>query len=701
MPRSAKGGSRMSMLAALRSRNPRAGRGLGVVGLCALVALALIAGSLVSAQAQQITQPGFRVYVIVLDGLRPQEVNATLTPNLNALRSEGTWYEQARAVFPAETLPNHAAMMTGVLPQRSGIIGNDYWLKGAGGGAPQRSRMAHPNLLGADTLTTRLENNFPISTATVQSKGYLWGLFRREPDPEGNPANLYQFENQENADHPGFQRQADYHPNPNSFPGYIIDPDDHTVDQSVMNLGFRQWVRSNPPLPQFAFVNLGDIDRSGHIDQGAAFTAGGLTALRQAALTDTDALIGQFVDELKDMDEWEQTVLIFASDHGMDWSLQDKDVSAPMTSALRAAGYRSDPGEPGPGPNGAGGDYYEVAGGGTSALYVEESEDIAPIAKIAAASTGVALVGTRSVPTDLPASLQDKVVPLAKLGMDHPKYNGDVVVLAQPGWAFRSGNPVPGNHGHPVTQNSVLMVTGGHHSLDDEPQSVGGAKVYDPPATPFSPPAGGPGNLSIAPTVAALFGLGEPLGGYDGAPLRDAFEKYALAAHTPGGAAPPPKDSTCVGRISSPTKGNVQVPPGSTCTVDADVRGSIQVEGTLVVLPGRTVGGSIRLLAAEAQVKLQQSTVSGAIYYKDNGTVELSGATVGDSVIVEQGTSELRFAGGTSSIGRNLDFRAQTDLTGTGNATVNGDARCNGNVNDQHLGMITVKGDKDGCPPLF
>ena len=39
-----------------------------------------------------------------------------------------------------------------------------------------------------------------------------------------------------------------------------------------MNLGFRQWIQSNPPAPHFAFVNLGDIDRAGHIDQAGAFT---------------------------------------------------------------------------------------------------------------------------------------------------------------------------------------------------------------------------------------------------------------------------------------------------------------------------------------------------------------------------------------------------------------------------------------------
>ena len=71
-------------------------------------------------------------------------------PTLSSLRARGNWYEQARAVFPAETLPNHVAMMTGVRPQRNGVIGNQYWHPNGGfrrallhGGA-RAARGRHP-----------------------------------------------------------------------------------------------------------------------------------------------------------------------------------------------------------------------------------------------------------------------------------------------------------------------------------------------------------------------------------------------------------------------------------------------------------------------------------------------------------------------------------------------------------------------------
>ena len=288
-------------------------------------------------------------------------------------------------------------------------------------------------------------------------------------------------------------------------------------------------------------MNLGDIDRSGHVDESGASAAGGLSAFRQTAMRDTDVLLGQFVDELKSTGAWEQTVLIFTSDHGMDWGTQDQDMNAEKVP--QAAGYGADSkGEPGRA-SGSGstmgeGDYYGAGNGGAAMLYVEEEADVEPIARLVAAQPGVEFIATKEpIPGVSDATL-------GELGLDHP-YAGDIVVFAEPGWAehstFTSANPLPGNHGHGITQNSVLMVAGGHPALDDEPESVSGLDVYDPPNRFFSPPTEGPGNMSVAPTVAALLGIGEPEGGYDVGPLREAFEPWALEPHDPCSANEPPR----------------------------------------------------------------------------------------------------------------------------------------------------------------
>ena len=73
-----------------------------------------------------------RVYVLVTDGLRPDEISADCTPTLHALRDKGTWYPNARSLPLMETLPNHVMMMTGVRPDRSGVPANKIYDPAAG-----------------------------------------------------------------------------------------------------------------------------------------------------------------------------------------------------------------------------------------------------------------------------------------------------------------------------------------------------------------------------------------------------------------------------------------------------------------------------------------------------------------------------------------------------------------------------------------
>ena len=231
-------------------------------------------------------------------------------------------------MFPSETIPNHAAMMTGVLPSRSGIIGNQYWHPNEC--RRERYYMEEPELLEADTLMTRLENSCgaAISTATVQSKDYLYGIFREEAPRPGDPNP---------------QRAADFHwQAPFYIPASGHIPDTFTMD------AFRTWIQEQPAtLPQFAFVNLGDIDRAGHVDEVGGATSGLTTPGRQAAIEDTDTQVGLLIDDLEASGAWDDTVLLFTSDHSMDWGPQNQNVD--MQGALTAAGYANDDrGDPGP-----------------------------------------------------------------------------------------------------------------------------------------------------------------------------------------------------------------------------------------------------------------------------------------------------------------------------------------------------------------
>ncbi|MGH7855849.1 MAG: alkaline phosphatase family protein, partial [Candidatus Binatia bacterium] len=376
-----------------------------------------------------------RVYVVVVDGLHPDEVGP-LTPTLSELRTGGTWYDDARAVMIAETLPNHVAMMTGVLPRRNGIPANDY----------KNGRMQDPTLIESPTLVTRLESPEcgPISTATIQSKTYLDNIFRAG----------------------GSQKQADFHWQP--FP--VIPVSDHAPDAATMS-AFLDWlVFDDPPTPHFAFVNLGDVDRSGHADPSGNT---GLPAFRQAALEHTDTQLRLLVGTLKLTGAWESTVLIITSDHSMDWSLPFNLIN--LSPVVGAAGQ-------------------VVQNGGAEMIYLNDASpgNVAAWAGTIEAVDGVAKAVTAATTPSL-----------ADLGLDHPN-TGHIVAFAEDGWRFsdpsQTSNPIPGNHGHAVTQASVLLVAGGHPALADDPAAVAGT----PPSGDDipDPPDGSFGNLDVAPTVA-------------------------------------------------------------------------------------------------------------------------------------------------------------------------------------------------------
>lgn len=67
--------------------------------------------------------PGGQVVLISIDGFHPAYLDRGVTPNLAALAARGTQAEM-RASFPTKTFPNHYTLVTGLRPDRHGIIDN-------------------------------------------------------------------------------------------------------------------------------------------------------------------------------------------------------------------------------------------------------------------------------------------------------------------------------------------------------------------------------------------------------------------------------------------------------------------------------------------------------------------------------------------------------------------------------------------------
>jgi hypothetical protein len=384
-----------------------------------------------------------RVYVLVVDGTRPDEITPVLTPRLHGLKSEGTWFASARSLPVMETIPNHVMMMTGVRPDRSGVPANSVFDRQEGAVRD----LDRPSDLRFPTVIERL-NASGRTTGTVLSKEYLYGIFGTRATSRWEP-----------------------------FP--LLPVTNHAPDAATTDALIAMVDQADPDL---VFVNLGDIDRVGHSDLSGTT----LRAARTAALASTDLQVGRFVDHLVQSGRWPNSVLLVLADHSMDWSVPTNIVSVDQILRSRAD-LRSS---------------VQIAqNGGADLLYwtgpsASRQAGMAEVRRLVAAHPGVLSV---QPPREL------------RLGTEA----GDLVAYCRAGWRFTDpapvSNPIPGNHGHPVTEPIPFLVAGGH------PAVRRGAVSGEPART-----------VDVAPTVGALFGLAPPRGGYDGTARTGAFSSVPV-----------------------------------------------------------------------------------------------------------------------------------------------------------------------------
>src|SRR4029453_15951313 len=76
------------------------------------------------------------IAIFVVDGLRPDSINALDTPTIERLRREGVSYVNSHSIFPTSTRINAASLITGTYPSRHGIVGNSMFVPAVNPGAP-------------------------------------------------------------------------------------------------------------------------------------------------------------------------------------------------------------------------------------------------------------------------------------------------------------------------------------------------------------------------------------------------------------------------------------------------------------------------------------------------------------------------------------------------------------------------------------
>ncbi len=95
----------------------------------------------------------------------------------------------------------------------------------------------------------------------------------------------------------------------NPITGYAVD-DATVMDEVLRTVNEGVPAGGGTARPDFTFVNLHQVDSAGHLfGRGATY---------DQAVALADAEIERLVTTLRDLGEWERTVLILLSDHSMD-----------------------------------------------------------------------------------------------------------------------------------------------------------------------------------------------------------------------------------------------------------------------------------------------------------------------------------------------------------------------------------------------
>ncbi len=105
------------------------------------------------------------VFVIVVDGLRPDALQRAQTPHLDRLWQSGLYSWNAQTVLPSTTLPAVASLLTGLRPERHRILWN-HW-------APELGRISVPTIF-------QIAQAEEIPTVAFVSKRKLEHLFQAE-----------------------------------------------------------------------------------------------------------------------------------------------------------------------------------------------------------------------------------------------------------------------------------------------------------------------------------------------------------------------------------------------------------------------------------------------------------------------------------------------------------------------------------------
>jgi predicted AlkP superfamily pyrophosphatase or phosphodiesterase len=246
-----------------------------IAGAVALL-LALAAGPVLAQTPPKTPGPAPLTVLISIDGFRSDYLQRGVTPNIAALAADGARAVAMHPSFPSLTFPNHYTLVTGLRPDRSGIVDNN---------------MEDARKPGV---------TFSMSKAEVSHDPFWWD--------ESEPLWV-------TAERAGIRTATMFWPG-SDLPIRGIQPHDWKMydkkflaDQRVDQV--LAWL-DRPPAerPRFVTLYFDEVDTWGH-------NTGPDSPEVNAALARTDAAVGRLVAGLKAKGLFAAADLVIVADHGM------------------------------------------------------------------------------------------------------------------------------------------------------------------------------------------------------------------------------------------------------------------------------------------------------------------------------------------------------------------------------------------------
>jgi predicted AlkP superfamily pyrophosphatase or phosphodiesterase len=199
-------------------------------------------------------QPGIKhVVIISIDGLRPDALDLADAPNLDNLRARGAYSPNAKTVGVSATLPGHASMLSGMTPEKHGLLWSLPYIGWCGMNGPTLFSVAH---------------DAGLETAMVVGK-----------------------------------QKLSYLALPNTV-DKLVSADVHDTEVKDRTI---ELIRGG--LPDVLFIHFPDTDWVGH-------AYGWVSTNQLQSIAFVDGLIGQILAALESEGYLESTLLIVTSDHG-------------------------------------------------------------------------------------------------------------------------------------------------------------------------------------------------------------------------------------------------------------------------------------------------------------------------------------------------------------------------------------------------